>query len=72
MSSPKDFVYKLPEGYEFKPEHRAKVDAFMEKAGITDNDLAQELIDIHVEIVEAYATELQSAELNSNYKEGVE
>lgn len=64
--SPKDFVYNLPEGYEFKPEHRAKIDAVMEKLG-ADNETAQELIDIHVEIVETYASEL-TGQLEANYK----
>lgn len=65
---PKDFVYELPEGYEFKPEHREKIDGIMEKLGVTDNALAQELIDIHVEIVEDYASELQGAQLETTYK----
>lgn len=63
---PKDFTYKLPEDYEFKPEHRAKIDAVMEKLG-ADNETAQELIDIHVEIVEDFATGLQ-AQLQSGYQ----
>lgn len=71
--SPKDFTYNLPDGYEFKPEHRAKVDSWMEKAGVTDNQVAQELIDIHVEIVEDFANELatlygKEASLATNYE----
>lgn len=57
---PQDFTYNLPDDYEFKPEHRAKLDHWMEKVGVTDNALAQELIDIHVEITEAYSAELSA------------
>lgn len=57
----KDFTYTLPEDYEMKPEHRAKLDAVFDEIGIKDNALAQKLIDIHVEIMEEYANELEAA-----------
>lgn len=62
MTDPKDFIYELPDGYEFKPEHREKIDAILAKLGVTDNALAQELINVHVEIVENYAAELNAAQ----------
>ena len=65
-----DFTYILPEGYEFKPEDRAKIDAIMNRLG-ADNSDAQALIDVHVEILEAYAQELDKANaaaiLKTNY-----
>lgn len=66
----KDYIYKLPEGYEFKPEHREKIDAVMEKLG-ADNETAQELINIHVEIVEDYTAELAAMSASTaQYVEG--
>lgn len=56
----KDYKYNLPEDYELKPKHRAKIDALVEKAGMS-NELAQEFIDLHVEITEEFAAELEAA-----------
>jgi len=49
---PKGFVYELPEDYDLSDEHREKLDSLLEKLDVTDNDLAQELIDLHIELVE--------------------
>lgn len=53
--SPKDFVYDLPEDYVLSNERREKLDSLMEELNVTDNALAQKLIDFHVEIVEEVA-----------------
>lgn len=55
---PSKYVYKLPEDYEMKPEHREKLDDLVVKCQLT-NEEAQELIDLHVELVEEYAKEMK-------------
>lgn len=55
-----EYVYNLPEDYTMKPETRSKLDALVEKTGISNED-AQAFIDIHVELMEEYAIGLQNA-----------
>lgn len=55
----KDFTYALPDGYVFSDEHRAKIDKVMDELG-ADNETAQELINIHVELLEQYVTEFHA------------
>jgi len=64
----KDFVYKLPDDYEIKPEHRAKLDKVMDELKAS-NELAQQLLDIHVEIMESFAAELSAFYDTSSNKE---
>jgi len=45
-----EYTYVLPEGYELKPEHRAKLDKLVEETGLS-NEHAQAFVDLHIEIV---------------------
>lgn len=54
------YHYVLPDGYEFKPQTRAKIDALVEKTGLSNEDV-QAFIDIHVELMEEYAAALEKS-----------
>lgn len=54
-----EYKYELPEGYEFKPETREKIDTLVHRLGLSQEDM-QEFINIHVELMEEYATGLES------------
>lgn len=58
--SPKDFIYDLPEDYVLSDDRRERLDSLMEKLNVTDNALAQELMDFHVEVVEEVAAAFQA------------
>lgn len=44
-----EYVYRLPEDYEFIPEDRARLDALVTSANLTEAQ-AQEFVDLHVSI----------------------
>lgn len=58
--TPEKYVYELPDGYVMKPQHREKLDGFVKEHDLTNVE-AQGLIDLHVELVEEFATEMQKA-----------
>lgn len=49
----KDFEYSLPEGYTMEPDIRTKLDTLVDKTGLSNAE-AQEFIDLHVELTEAF------------------
>jgi len=55
-----DYQYSLPEDYELNEETRKKLDALVDKAGLS-NELAQEFLSLHVEIMEEFYITLQES-----------
>lgn len=66
MKAPKDFVYHLPDDYIIKPHHRERLDKIMGELNATEEQ-AQEVIDLHVEIVEETLKEFS---LGGDYETG--
>lgn len=56
----KYYTYKLPEDYTLKQETRLKLDALVNKTGLSNED-AQRFVDIHVELTEDYASVMEEA-----------
>lgn len=54
------YTYNLPQDYVMQPQHRQKLDSFVIKHDLT-NEEAQELVGLHVELVEEFAKEIQKA-----------
>lgn len=63
------YKYKLPEGYSLKPEHRDKLDKLVYGCYLS-NPEAQAFLDLHVELMEEYATALEQADHKSAIADG--
>lgn len=63
-----NYDYKLPEGYEWHPELRQRFDALVDEAGL-DELTAQRFLDLHVEMMEEYATNLEKETENVEHDE---
>lgn len=50
----KTYIYFLPDDYELEGETRRKLDEFVDHVGM-NNTQAQQMVDLHVELVEEYA-----------------
>ena len=61
---PEKYVYKLPDDYTMKFQHRVKIDKLVKEQNLT-NEEAQEWIDLHVELVEELFGEMQGAMVRS-------
>lgn len=64
MKPAEKYEYRLPEGYEFKPNMRMKFDGLIDevnKKGEIDEVTAQRFLDLHVEMMEEYAANLEDA-----------
>lgn len=60
LPHPRDYQYKLPEGYTMDITLREKLDKLVVDTGLTEAE-AQKFIDLHVELTEDYAARLEEA-----------
>lgn len=61
MSTAEEYDYKLPEDYTIDATIRAKLDALVERTGLSEED-AQAFIDLHVELTEDFVKRLTEAQ----------
>lgn len=64
MSNAQYYEYKLPEDYVFKPDVRLKFDNLVDELYLSQIQ-AQRFLDLHVEMMEEYAEELEIANAGS-------
>jgi hypothetical protein len=61
---PEKYIYELPDDYTMKFVHRVKIDKLVKEQNLT-NEEAQRWIDLHVELVEEFAGEMQGVMVRS-------